>query len=502
MYEAYDNILFPLYISDIETYEILYQNASCIKLLGDVKGQKCHKAICGNESKCSDCVNVRALENNSKYTVTKNRYNLKSGLYFDAHESIITLFDGNKARFCIMLDITETNKLKEELRQSKEIAEAASLAKSNFISNLSHEIRTPLNAIIGLTEIAKKSENVVKIKDSVKKIEASSEQLLKLINDVTDISKIESGKVKLNNEDFSLYKMINKISVLIGANAEKKCIDFKTEIEKEVPDNVFGDPFKISRIIVNLLSNAVKFTPANGTVRFTVKATDFTENSINVSFVVTDNGIGISKKLQKNIFDAFEQAEQGNSNEYEGAGLGLAISLKTAEIMNGTISLQSEEGKGSTFEFSVRLSLSFINSLIDEEAENSSYNTLFPDKNILIAEDIEINKEILMAVFQETGLNLDFADNGNIAVEKFKKNTTFYDLIFMDVLMPLLDGYEATKEIRESGLPGSKRIPIIAMTAKALTEDIKKCEEAGMNGHISKPIDIDEVFFILNKYLG
>jgi signal transduction histidine kinase/DNA-binding response OmpR family regulator len=549
----------------------------------------------------------------------------------------------------------------KERDAAREAAENASKAKGDFLANMSHEMRTPMNAVIGMTSIARSSEDIEKKDYCLKKIEDASAHLLGVINDILDMSKIEANKFELSPVEFCFEKMLQKTVGVIGFRVDEKKQNFSVYIDQDIPPVLVGDDQRLSQVITNLLSNAVKFTPEGGSVRLEARMPESIppeprDGSCTLAISIADTGIGISPEQQARLFSSFEQADSGTSRKFGGTGLGLAISRRIVEMMGGSIRVESEPEKGSTFTFTVKLrkgaaqnqsllnpgvnwknlrimavdddknvrdyfsefagrfviccdtaedgekaldlvrrnghyDIYFIDwkmpgidgmeltrrikGLQTENAQSKSVVTmisatewvliadeakaagvdmfvskpLFPssiadcinrclgrvgpkqdkrDKpddfsgfSILLAEDIEINREIVVSLLEPTGISIDCAENGKEALDLFVKNPGKYGMIFMDVQMPEMDGYEATRRIRsfeaerrsvsnaspaprESGesWESSSGIPIIAMTANVFREDVEKCLEAGMNGHVGKPLDIDEMMTRIRESLS
>ena len=522
----------------------------------------------------------------------------------------------------------------QQLEEQVIIAEAASKAKSNFLSNMSHEIRTPMNAIIGMTTIGKLAQTSSKKDDAIKKIEGASKQLLGIINDILDISKIEADKFELSPVSFEFEKMLQKIADIINLRVDERRQRFYINIGKDIPYTLIGDDQRLSQVITNLLSNAVKFTPEEGSITLDSQLLSEKDGMCCLQISVTDTGIGISEEQKARLFQSFEQADASTSRKYGGTGLGLSISKRIVELMDGDIWVESELGKGSTFAFTARLkrgldererllddnvnwenirifvvdddpeirefftavseslgiactisasgeeaaglleddgahNIYFVDwmlpgmnggefarkiqeitaqksvivifsstdwTYIDDEARAAGVNRflpkpLFPSmivdvinesigaataikqdgesghtddftgRSILLAEDVEINREIVLALLEPMHLQIDSAENGAAAVRLFSESPDKYDMIFMDVQMPEMDGFEATRRIRALDIPKAKSIPIIAMTANVFREDIEKCLEAGMNDHTGKPLDFDEVLVKLRTHL-
>ena len=531
------------------------------------------------------------------------------------------------------------NKVEQELIAAKEQAEEMSRAKSDFLSRMSHEMRTPMNAIIGMTGIAQGASDIERKDYCLDKVAGASRHLLGVINDILDMSKIESGKFELSESEFSFERMLMKVAGVIGFRADEKHQNLTFNVDPAVPRFLVADEQRLSQVITNLLSNACKFTPEQGSITVDATVEEEGENGeIRLRMSVKDTGIGISAEQQSKLFRSFEQADGGISRRFGGTGLGLAISKSIVEMMDGRIWIESELGHGAAFIFSVALrrsrrspkgilpegvSWDNLRVLVVDDADDvleyftsiaqslhlkcdtakdgfeamrllaatydNPYGIIFVDwrmpgmdgielarkiktlcgnqtviimissadwsviegdakaagvdkylakplfpsiiadcinecmgitvrdeddgapvedmtgqyegRRILLAEDIEINREIVQSILEPTGLMIDCAENGIEAVQKFSENPSAYDLIFMDIHMPEMDGYEATRRIRALDVPEAGRVPIIAMTANVFREDIDRCLEAGMNSHVGKPLELSEVFEQLNKYL-
>ncbi|MDR1026425.1 MAG: response regulator [Lactobacillus sp.] len=527
-------------------------------------------------------------------------------------------------------DISGTMDTQKRLKVAMEQAQQGSLAKTEFLSRMSHEIRTPMNAIIGMTQIAKESEDVEKIKSYLENIDVSSHHLLELINDVLDISKIEADKMTFDNERFSMENMLMNINSIIIEKADSKKQKLNVFIDPTMKKYFMGDEFKISQVLINLASNAIKFTPEEGTVDISVKQVRSNDKGTTLSFVVKDTGIGINPEQQSRIFKSFEQADGSTARKYGGTGLGLSISKNIVEKLGGKIWVESEIDKGSTFAFEIPLenaesqedtewkkfNLQNLRVLVIDDSrevceyflkimekfeiaadaaisgaeaidmiakasqEGMPYSVIFVDwkmpemdgietikqikergkddaiiimisasewievedqakgvgvekfipkplfpsvilnaisesvggiskapktedkekeydfseVTVLLVEDIKVNQEVFKALMEKTNVNVDTADDGMEAVMKFQGNPDKYDLIFMDIQMPEMDGMEATRKIRSmDDIDRAKTVPIVAMTANVFKEDVDKCLEAGMNGHLGKPIDRDSI---------
>lgn len=372
--------------------------------------------------------------------------------------------------------------------------DSANRAKSDFLSRMSHEIRTPLNAIMGMTYIAQTHlEQPEAIQENLSKIEAASRYLLGLINDILDMSRIESGKMVLEHTDFDLQHFLDGVNDLIMPQAKAHDLTFsiKADIGFAL---VNGDPLHLKQVLVNLLGNAVKFTPAGGTVTLTVRQAP----NGSTFFAVSDTGIGVSEENQSRIFESFEQAEDSTTRKFGGTGLGLAISNRLVRMMGDAISLKSELGKGSEFSFTITLPRG--KEVVKDKAEKKIPAASLAGKRVLLVEDNELNMEIACTILEMQELIVDTAWNGQEAVERFLSMPGgTYDLILMDIQMPEMNGLEATRMIRQSAHPDAARIPVVAMSADAFDEDMKKSVESGMNGHIAKPLDVEKLLSMLRS---
>ena len=399
--------------------------------------------------------------------------------------------------------ISEMSDMAKKSEEMLAIAQAASQAKGEFLSRMSHEIRTPINAIIGMLHIAQKSNDMDKVNECLAQARSASTLLLSLVNDILDMSKIEAGKLELYQEETDLQALVNNAYYLINIKAKEKNQQLTVTIAEDVPQYMIIDAMRLSQVIVNLMNNAVKFTPEGGQISLHVERCreelpEGGEQDVMLRFTVKDNGIGLSPESKGKLFNSFEQADGGIARRFGGTGLGLPISKAIVEMMGGTIDMESEEGKGSTFFFTVRATVSDGDTLgAAEEQEEQAID--LTGKTILLVEDIEINRVITHEVLSETHVRIVDAENGLRAVEAFQRKPGRYDLILMDLQMPEMGGFEATAIIR--GMEEGKRIPIYALTANAFQSDIEETVKVGMNGYIAKPLDPKKLLAILKEAL-
>ena len=392
-----------------------------------------------------------------------------------------------------VLDLERENNHK--LAETLDMAREANRSKSTFLANMSHDIRTPMNAIIGITALIEHDvDNAAKVKEYAKKIEVSSQHLLGLINDVLDMSKIESGKTTLNFVDFSISEMLRRIEILFRPQTDAKNQTLLITKEHIHHEWLNGDSVRLMQVFNNLMSNAIKYTQEGGKIQFFAEECQ-TNSSVYAKFrfIVKDNGIGMSEEFQDKIFDSFTREENSVINKIQGTGLGMAISKNLIQAMGGTIEVKSEKGKGSCFEVIVDFKIAENKEVYQPEQieDEKQDETILNGMCFLCAEDNELNAEILKELLDIEGAKCQICENGEKVVEAFEKSQPGeYDMILMDIQMPVMNGYEATKAIRNSKHQMAKTIPIIAMTANAFSEDIQQSFSAGMNAHVSKPVEM------------
>jgi signal transduction histidine kinase/CheY-like chemotaxis protein len=416
-----------------------------------------------------------------------------------------------------------------QLEEQVLIAEAASRSKSDFLANMSHEIRTPLNAVIGMTTIGERAENTERKDYAFMRIKEASEHLLGVINDILDMSKIEAGKLELSEVVFALRDVVKRVENVMRFRTDEKRQVFRVILADDLPDTLYGDDLRLAQVMTNLIGNAVKFTPEGGTITLEVALEEETDGdtpasgtpasaataaasaptvpdgvvgtSYTLKFLITDTGIGISAEQREHLFQSFQQASIGTARTYGGTGLGLALSKQIVELMGGQIWVESEPGLGSTFGFTIRALRA--EGAITQEAE--PVEELKPNEfagfKVLLVEDVEVNREIVIALLADSGLEIDEAANGEEALEMVAADPGRYQFILMDVQMPVMDGDEATRRIRALDDERARTVPIVAMTANVFREDIERSLKVGMNAHLGKPIYLATLVDLLRRYL-
>lgn len=427
------------------------------------------------------------------------------------NSTLLAQSDGYHQIILTLRDIHE-DKLKElreqqALQEAFDAAKAANMAKNEFLSRMSHDIRTPMNAIMGMTAIAGKYlDDKDRIQDCLAKITTASNHLLNLINEVLDMAKIESGKLNLLEEDFSISAMLQELLDLINPQLLVKKHHFTLTKAPELRDNVLGDKLRLKQLLLNILANAIKYTPPYGSISLEVRETHSRlHDTIGYEFIITDNGIGMDSEFAAKIFEPFARASDSRTSEIEGTGLGMTIALNIARMMNGTIDVQSTLGKGSAFKATVYLrphqQIRSSKASAPAAGIDSLHEISCRGKQVLLVEDNELNLEIAVELLKYAGLNITTAKNGLEGLDKFKAAPPgTYALILMDIQMPVMNGLEAAKAIRALPVKDAQTVPIVAMTANAFPEDIAATLQAGMNEHLSKPIDLEQFHSILQKW--
>lgn len=416
---------------------------------------------------------------------------------------------GTKERYLFSLsDLTEERLIRRALSEAANAASQASAAKSRFLSNMSHDIRTPMNAIVGFAALAEKNiGDDQKVLDYLKKIYASSNILLGLINEVLDMSRIESGKMVIQESENSLPEIFGDMEMLVGEQMEERKLRFHVDIRDLTNPLVYCDSIHLKQILMNLLSNAMKFTPAGGSISLTLSQKDCDmEGYGHYEIRVKDTGIGMSQEFSYRIFEAFEREVNSTVNKIQGTGLGMTITKAIVELMGGMIDVETQQGQGTEFIVNLFLRLQESPPLSDPEREAMPFpeeeKIDFSGRRVLLTDDNELNREIAEEILMDCGFQVETAENGQIAVDKLRQaKPGYYDLILMDVQMPVMNGHEATRAIRGLNDPRLAGTIIIAMTANAFAEDQQAAMDCGMDGFITKPIDVGKLTKVLEDIL-
>ncbi len=424
-------------------------------------------------------------------TAQRDEESLVKGFRLGAVDYVLKPFSAEELRARVELHIS-LKMAREELKKARDIAELAAKAKAMFLANMSHEIRTPLNGIVGMIDIMRQTNLDEQQREYLSIIDISSETLLMIINDILDFSKIEAGQISFEQISFNIRNEIDDVYKVLAHSAKQKNLELLVHIGQDIPETVQGDPFRLKQVLINLINNAIKFTK-KGTVGVTVSLVRKAGFKDAIRFEVRDTGIGISPENQRKLFRSFSQADTSTTRTFGGSGLGLAISKRLVQMMDGEIGVESTEGKGSLFWFTVSLERTASESIVKEEKQND-YKTR--PLNILLAEDNVINQKVSTINIRKLGHQVQLAANGREAVNMFMNNS--FDLILMDVHMPGMDGLEATREIRkiETERKSDHPIPVIAMTATIYEEDIRNFYTWGMNDYLGKPfkpVDLAQV---------
>ncbi|WP_446011852.1 ATP-binding protein [Candidatus Electrothrix sp.] len=495
--DTIDRIGIGLYIIDT-TYQVRYANSTMDHWFSCKSGMTCYESIHARDTPCVTCSVEQVTEEQEtvRYELTYNDQ------FFDVMATPIILQDGKPGKLELRIDVTAHKKIEQEQRKAlelikaKEVAEAATHAKSVFLANMSHEIRTPMNTIIGMSQLALETGLTPEQHNLISKVNISSRLLLGIINDILDLSRIEAGKMKLEISDFCLQEVLNHLADTLQIKADEKRLGLHISCSEEIPHVLQGDPLRLGQVLINLGNNAVKFTP-EGHIDVNVRLTGQQEGRVWLGFSVQDTGIGMSSEEQKRLFQSFTQLDNDITRQYEGSGLGLAICKKLVNMMGGDISVTSEPGKGSCFSFTLELEAGNGQKLPEKRAGGTNSISGLEGKRVLLVEDNIFNQELATILLRRKNLVVFHAGNGREALDFLSSKPV--DCVLMDIQMPVMDGYTACREIRQQ--LEFNNLPVIAMTANVMKSDIAKSREAGMNDHIGKPLNEDEVFATLMKWM-
>ena len=448
---------------------------------------------------------IKAFEAGKKEVSMRFRHERYDNTLHWIEKKVIFMESKTGDLFCISLSrcIDEEVEQTMAISAAKEQAEIASKAKSQFLFNMSHDIRTPMNAIVGFTELAKRNiNNPDQLNEYLSNIDVASEQLLGLINNVLEMASIENGKTNITEVPVDVSSAVEKTMIMVESEAKKKNLTIEGSANIPSP-YIYEDENHINEIVLNIISNSIKYTPSGGNIRFSfTQLPGKSDDDCIMEFVCEDNGIGMSKEFLNHVYESFSRERSSTASKVHGTGLGLGIVKKLVDLMNGTIDIVSEPNKGTRITICTPHRYAEMESA-DKENEPASYDiNMFKDRRLLLVEDNELNREIAATILKEVGFIIDTAVDGQEAVNIIKESpASLYDLILMDVQMPVMNGYEATRAIRSLDDPVKANLPIIAMTANVFKKDLNDAKEAGMNGHIAKPLDIEKMFATLAEFL-
>jgi PAS domain S-box-containing protein len=432
----------------------------------------------------------------------------KDGSALDVNLSLAVIkdTDGNiVGSIATLQDITKQKNVQRMLLQAKNAAEEVSQAKSLFLANMSHEVRTPMNTIMGMVDLTLDTPLNEEQKENLTTVKEAADVLLNLLNDILDLSRVEAGKIQLEAIEVNVPNLVKSVCKGLSVLARNKKVELEWDIDSQVPELIQGDPIRIRQVLVNLINNAIKFT-FKGKIVVAIKVLSKDEESCELQFSVADEGVGIAKNKLEIIFEAFTQADASTTRRFGGTGLGLAISKKLVEMMHGRIWVQSEEFKGSTFYFSGKYKVvkkEDVPQALKEKSIEAELLAQLPKRSlkhlsILLAEDNIVNQKIAVRILETKEWMVKTADNGQQVLDYLQKGT--FDVILMDAQMPILDGFETTKIIRENEKKTGEHIPIVALTARAMAGDEKKCKDCGMDGYVSKPIDRQKLYEAVERF--
>ncbi len=501
-----DNSAIAITLTD-EKERLVTWNQYTEKILGMHKGDLFQRPISSlypsNEWEKIRGANIR--QSGSSHHI-ETKVIRKDGKVIDVELSVNVLKDSNNkvaGSVGIMQDITKQKRAQQNLLQAKKAAEDASSAKTMFLANMSHEVRTPMNTIMGMVDLTLDTDLSEEQRDNMLTIKNAADILLGLLNDILDLSRVEAGKIQLEQIELNLRNIVQSVCKGLAVLARNKGLRLEWEVADNVPRIIFADPVRIRQVLVNLINNAIKFT-FKGSIVTKVRAVSKTDSECDLEFSVADQGVGIPQNKVDKIFDVFTQADASTTRRFGGTGLGLSICRKLVEMMGGGIWVESEEFKGSTFLFTGKLKIAVGSAEVDgEESIEDALIDALPKKqlkhlSILLAEDNIVNQKIAVRMLEKRGWEVKAASNGKQVLELLDKED--FDLILMDAQMPVLDGFEATKMIRKREEASGGHIPIIALTARVMAGDRKKCLDSGMDGYVSKPIDRKKLYEAVENF--
>ena len=504
--EIFDFAMDPILIIDAYTKTIIFANKATCKIC-EISREECleqqHEEIKWVKSSSSF---IKGIEDTLKNGQSKFSQEIESEhgkrWQFEINASVISIW-GKKAIHCILRDISEIRLIEENLKRAKDEAEKANQLKSSFLATMSHEIRTPINGIIGMADLVLQTEMSPEQKENLLTIQECSKSLLTVINDILDFSKIEAGRLDLEIINLDLHEVTNGVIKTLKHYASQKKLKLTCMMDNDAPSQLFGDSVRLRQVLLNLSHNALKFTHT-GKVTLSTEVLEQTEHEVKICFSITDTGIGIPKDRQDIIFNPFTQADSSTTRRYGGTGLGLSISVRLVEMMGGKLNLESAVGEGSRFWFTLSFKKDIAaqdsrSDRIESKQSVNSYNQHTQSGRILVVEDNPVNLKIAVAMLSKAGFTVDTAENGQSAITMLK--VWVYDLILMDVQMPDIDGLEVTRIFRS--MEGNKRhTPVIAVTAHAMSGDREICLNAGMDDYITKPLNREELYRVLDKWIS